>query len=79
MSADPEQVQADVVQALARWLSPARWSWGGGVTQFALVAEVASVPGVAEVVTAPSGFELSGVAPLPRVEAITVTVETQDA
>lgn len=73
-SASVEQVRAAVVQRLARWLSPARWDWGGEVTQFALVAEVAAVPGVAEVVEAPAGYSLDGVAPLPRVGDISVTV-----
>lgn len=74
-SASPEAVRQAVVQRLARWLSPARWEWGGEVTQFALVAEVAAVPGVAEVIEAPAGYTLAGVAPLPRVGDLSVTVQ----
>lgn len=74
-SATPETVRQAVIQRLTRWLSPARWDWGGEVTQFALVAEVAAVPGVAEVIEAPSGYTLEGVAPLPRVGELTVTVQ----
>lgn len=76
-SSSVEQVRTAVVQRLTRWLSPARWDWGGEITQFALVAEVAAVPGVAEVITAPDGYTLDGVAPLPRVGGINVTVVGQ--
>ena len=71
-------LSAEVEWHLRRWLSPAQWQWGGEVSQFALVAQVASVPGVAEVLSVSDGVTLDGVAPLPRLGDVDVTVEVVD-
>ncbi|MFT4471948.1 baseplate J/gp47 family protein [Arthrobacter sulfonylureivorans] len=72
---DPEVVRSSVAAALQAWLSPARWDWAAAVTQYAVVAVVAAVPGVREVITAPATQQLLGDAPLPQIGAITVTVQ----
>lgn len=74
--ADAEVVLSSVEQRIRQWLSPAHWEWGGTVRQFGLVAQVSAVPGVAAVVSASPDVSLPGVAPLPRLDDITVSVET---
>ncbi|WBF79000.1 baseplate J protein [Arthrobacter phage Bolt007] len=72
--ADVAAVEAAVEASLASWLSPATWDWTPSVGQFAIVSRVASVPGVAEVLTVPASIALNGAAPLPTPGAITATV-----
>ena len=74
LSRDPDDVEASVRAALAAWLDPATWDWRPSVSQFEIVAVLSRADGVAEVVAAPNGFTLNGVAPLPRLGTVNVTV-----
>lgn len=76
--ADPAEVETAVRDRITTWLSPAEWPWGGTVSQFALVSEVSQVPGVAAVTAASEDQTLSGVAPLPDLDTVTVNV-TQES
>lgn len=67
-------VQESVRATLAAWLSPVSWDWRNSVTQFEIVSVVANAPGVRQVVSVPNGLTLTGVAPLPRLGTVTVTV-----
>ncbi|MDZ5076796.1 baseplate J/gp47 family protein [Nesterenkonia sp. HG001] len=73
--ANLEDVEDAVEERVQSWLSPARWGWGDMVRQFALVSEVSQVEGVAQVLSAPADMSLDGVAPLPSVDQLTVTVQ----
>lgn len=72
--ANPEAVRSAVETRLRAWLSPAQWNWGSSVTQFGIVTQAAGAPGVAHVRTASETTELSGIAPLPDLQDVTVTV-----
>jgi len=67
-------VQASVAAALEAWISPLTWAWDDSATQFEIVAVVAAAPGVREVTAAPATIDLTGVAPLPTLGTVTVTV-----
>ncbi|QKY78981.1 baseplate J protein [Arthrobacter phage Jinkies] len=69
-----EAVQASVEAALTKWIDPTTWGWDDSATQFEIVAVVAAAPGVREVLTAPATITLDGVAPLPTLGDVTVTV-----
>ena len=71
----PEVVQVAVQEAVARYLNPAVWDWSPVVGQYALAAVVGAAPGVRSVVTVPGPISLPGLAPLPRVGTVTVTVQ----
>lgn len=68
------EVKESVRATLAAWLSPVSWDWRSSVTQFEIVSVVSTAAGVREVVGAPDGLTLDGVAPLPRLGAVTVEV-----
>jgi hypothetical protein len=68
------EVQASVTAALTAWANPLTWAWDSTATQFEIVAVVAAAPGVREVTSAPATINLAGVAPLPTLGAVTVTV-----
>ncbi|WNN95982.1 baseplate J protein [Arthrobacter phage Hirko] len=68
------EVQASVTAALTAWVNPLTWAWDSTATQFEIVAVVAAAPGVREVTSAPATINLAGVAPLPTLGAVTVTV-----
>lgn len=68
------QVQASVTDALTAWVDPLTWGWDDSATQFEIVTVVGNAPGVREVLSAPATIDLSGVAPLPTLGTITVTV-----
>lgn len=67
-------VEASVEAALTAWVNPLTWDWNDSATQFEIVAVVAAAPGVKEVTAAPSTIALTGVAPLPTLGTVTVTV-----
>jgi uncharacterized phage protein gp47/JayE len=67
-------VQASVEAALTAWINPLTWAWDDSATQFEIVAVVAAAPGVREVTAAPATIDLLGVAPLPTLGTIDVTV-----
>jgi uncharacterized phage protein gp47/JayE len=67
-------VQASVTAALTAWVNPRTWAWDDAATQFEIVAVTAAAPGVREVTAAPATINLTGVAPLPTLGAVTVTV-----
>jgi uncharacterized phage protein gp47/JayE len=67
-------VQASVTAALTAWVNPLTWAWDDAATQFEIVAVAAAAPGVKEVTAAPATIALTGVAPLPTLGTITVTV-----
>jgi uncharacterized phage protein gp47/JayE len=67
-------VQASVTAALEAWINPLTWAWDDSATQFEIVAVVGNAPGVREVTAAPATVDLTGVAPLPTLGAIEVTV-----
>lgn len=67
-------VQASVTAALEAWVNPLTWAWDDSATQFEIVAVVAAAPGVREVTAAPATIDLLGVAPLPILGTVTVTV-----
>jgi uncharacterized phage protein gp47/JayE len=67
-------VQASVEAALEAWISPLTWAWDDSATQFEIVAVVAAAAGVREVTAAPATIDLLGVAPLPTLGTVTVTV-----
>ncbi|QDK01911.1 baseplate J protein [Arthrobacter phage Vibaki] len=68
------EVQASVTAALTAWLNPLSWGWDSTATQFEIVAAVAAAAGVREVTSAPATINLAGVAPLPTLGTVTVTV-----
>jgi hypothetical protein len=68
------EVQASVTAALTAWANPLTWGWDSTATQFEIVAVVAAAPGVREVTSAPATINLAGVAPLPTLGTVTVTV-----
>lgn len=76
--ADPEDVEAAVTDRVTEWLSPARWDWGGTVEQFGLVGQILQAQGVSGVISAPADIPLDGVAPLPMLRDLTVTVRSRD-
>jgi hypothetical protein len=63
-----------VTAALTAWVNPLTWAWDDAATQFEIVAVAAAAPGVKEVTAAPATIALTGVAPLPTLGTITVTV-----
>ena len=67
-------VQASVEAALEAWVNPLTWAWDDSATQFEIVAVVAAAAGVREVTAAPATIDLLGVAPLPTLGTVTVTV-----
>lgn len=77
--ADPDEVEAAVRDRITTWLSPGEWTWGGTVGQFALVSEVSQVPGVASVTAASDDQPLTGDAPLPELDTLTVNVTREGA
>lgn len=73
-----QTLQDRVTERLERLLSPARWPWAGTIEQFTIVAEVSAIPGVRRVISAPENIILTGLAPLPRLQDINVTVTTME-
>jgi hypothetical protein len=69
-----ETVQASVTAALEAWVNPLTWAWDDSATQFEIVAIVAAAAGVREVTAAPATIDLTGVAPLPILGTVEVTV-----
>lgn len=69
-----EAVQASVEAALEAWINPLTWAWDDSATQFEIVTVVGAAAGVREVITAPATIDLTGVAPLPILGTVTVTV-----
>lgn len=67
-------VQASVEAALEAWINPLTWAWDDSATQFEIVTVVGNAAGVREVTSAPATIDLTGVAPLPTLGTITVTV-----
>lgn len=67
-------VTASVEAALTAWINPLTWSWDDSATQFEIVTVVGNAPGVREVIAAPATIDLTGVAPLPTLGTIEVTV-----
>ena len=67
-------VEAAVRDQLARWLSPTTWEWWPEITPYDYVSALDDVSGVARVITVPSKVTLTGKAPLPKLGAMTVTV-----
>lgn len=78
-TSDSATVKEAVEARLARWLSPAQWAWGGTIRQFDIVTEINRVSGVERVISVNEDLALTGVAPLPRVDDITVTVQQGSA
>lgn len=76
----PTEVQTNVATALAAYLSPDAWDFGGTVYANELVSLIDGVVGVSRVVTVttPAGvgadYVLPGLAPLPRLGSATTTV-----
>jgi hypothetical protein len=70
----PADVEASVTAALTAWINPLTWAWEDAATQFEIVTIVGNAPGVREVTAAPATITLTGVAPLPTLGDITVTV-----
>jgi uncharacterized phage protein gp47/JayE len=70
----PADVQASVTAALTAWVNPLTWAWDDSATQFEIVAVAAAAAGVREVTAAPATINLTGVAPLPILGTVTVTV-----
>jgi uncharacterized phage protein gp47/JayE len=68
------QVTASVTAALTAWISPLTWEFDDAATQFEIVSVVGNAAGVKEVTSAPATINLTGVAPLPTLGTITVTV-----
>lgn len=68
------QVTASVTKALTDWISPLTWEFDDSATQFEIVTVVGNAPGVKEVTSAPATITLAGVAPLPTLGTIAVTV-----
>jgi uncharacterized phage protein gp47/JayE len=68
------EVEANVTSALEAWISPLNWVWDDDATQFEIVAVVSAAPGVREVTAAPATMDLDGVAPLPVLGTVEVTV-----
>ena len=68
------QVQESVTAALEAWINPLTWEWDDAATQFEIVTVVGNAAGVREVTVAPATITLAGVAPLPTLGAVTVTV-----
>jgi hypothetical protein len=68
------QVTASVTAALEAWISPLTWEFDDAATQFEIVSVVGNAAGVKEVTSAPATINLTGVAPLPTLGDITVTV-----
>lgn len=68
------QVTASVTKALTDWISPLTWEFDDAATQFEIVTVVGNAPGVKEVTSAPATITLAGVAPLPTLGTIAVTV-----
>jgi uncharacterized phage protein gp47/JayE len=69
-----DDVEASVTAALEAWIDPLVWAWDDAATQFEIVTVVGNAPGVREVTAAPATIELAGVAPLPTLGTVTVTV-----
>ncbi|GAA1812193.1 baseplate J/gp47 family protein [Nesterenkonia flava] len=69
-----DTVRDAVVRRLEAWLSPSQWAWGDTVRQYDVVGQVLNVPEVAGVVSVSEDIPLEGVAPLPRLQDLTVTV-----
>lgn len=69
-----EQVRESVQAVLAGWLHPMSWDWEPQVSQYAIVSKVATAAGVGEVQSAPMTKPLPGLAPLPRLGNVNVTV-----
>ncbi len=67
-------VQASVQSALAAWINPLSWDWSPAVTQYGLIAILASAAGVRAITTVPADIALAGKAPLPILGTVTVTV-----
>jgi hypothetical protein len=67
-------VEASVTAALTEWINPLTWAWEDAATQFEIVTVVGNAAGVREVTDAPATINLTGVAPLPTLGTITVTV-----
>jgi hypothetical protein len=68
------QVTASVTAALEAWISPLTWEFDDAATQFEIVSVVGNAAGVKEVTSAPATINLTGVAPLPTLGTIAVTV-----
>lgn len=71
------EVEANVLAALEVYLSPDEWPWGSTVYRNELISLLDQVAGVARVtsITTPATDQaLSGVAPLPTLGTVTVTV-----
>jgi hypothetical protein len=71
---DAADVEASVTAALTAWINPLTWAWDDSATQFEIVTVVGNAAGVREVTAAPATIDLTGVAPLPTLGTITVTV-----
>lgn len=69
-----DDVIASVERALTAWINPLTWAWDDSITQFEIVTVVGNAPGVREVLSAPATVDLTGVAPLPSLGTITVSV-----
>lgn len=69
-----EQVINSVTAAITAWVTPLTWVWDDTATQFETVAVVANAAGVREVVAAGADQPLAGVAPLPQLGSIDVTL-----
>lgn len=68
-------VETAVRDQLARWLSPTTWEWWPEITPYDYVSALDDVAGVARVITVPQTTALGGVAPLPKLGTVTVTVK----
>lgn len=70
-------VEASILATLAGYLSPDRWAWASSVYRNELIAVIDGAAGVGRVVTLTvpaADVALAGVAPLARLDDLTVTV-----
>lgn len=76
IGADPAALSAAVEAAIRDWLDPDAWAWEPTITEFGFAAAIAGVSGSAGLLSVESGPQaLPGLAPLPRVDTITVVVQ----
>lgn len=68
------QVTEAVTAALQEWVNPGTWDWSSEVGEYALVSVIGAVPAVQVIMSAPATVPLPGLAPLPRLGTVTVTV-----